>query len=147
MAIPEQLLLVASKLLGRWDEILDRVSGFDEEAKIDFIDTVRDAGILEKIAEVRGIQQDPENPPADAEQTLDDLSVDLNLLDEAAKASEELGISPGRALKATAQDEFDRLTVAEAERIRAANVQAIVPALLGIGGAVVTTLLAELISG
>lgn len=136
--------------MSRWDAVLGEVSAFDENERADFAAIVSETGIFSKMNAIANICEAPEFAAQNQEETnqlFEDADTDLTLLEEAVKVSRALHVPIRDTVRGTAQNEIDRLTRAEEERIHAANVQAIVPAVIGIGGGLITALLSALITG
>ena len=103
---------------------------------------------MEKIATLREVCREPERVQEleiDLPRLLADTSVNLVLMEEAIDTSLRLGVGSRDTLLATAKNSEEKLTKAEEERIRAANLQAVVPAVIGVTGGLFTTMLGILI--
>lgn len=149
MPFPETIVLVSAEVLARWDEILDEAAELTDEQKTEFAVVVERTGIIENIARVRQALEEPEQAAGAEQETrrfIEDTKVDLEILDQAVKTAKKLGIPIRAAVVGVSERNAVEITVAEEERISAANVQAIVPAIISVVGGVATSLVVALIT-
>lgn len=150
MLTMEQIEKECSELLLRWDRLVAETEALPLEQKEDFIDVSVRTGVVEKVALMREICENPAEArrvTEDPEKLIFDTTTDLTVLEEGVTISGRLGIPVRNAVLATARTEADRISAAEAERIRAGTIQAVVPAVLSVAGGIVTSLIVSAVTG
>ena len=150
MVTPEQLQLACSELVFRWDTLVDQTSGLSQTQRQDFIQVAVDSRVVEKIALLREICLRPREVAQlveDPARLISETETGLTILEEGVRLSKKLNIPIRNATLATAKTEEDRITEAERERIQAGFVQAIVPTVLSVAGAIVTSLIVAAVTG
>lgn len=144
MPIAEQLTIKCVEFFSAWNGLVSKASTLPRDQPQEFIAVATQIGLLEKISRMKEICERPEEAivgDVDTEKLFSDASVDLVILDQALDTSLRLGVDIRDAVRATAENEKDRLTQEQEERTREANVGFVLPVVLTVVGVIFTTLL------
>lgn len=148
---PEQFEVRCAEALARWEKLSGDAAIRLPDRREEFEEVAGEMGVFGRVDRMRIACANPAYAETHlgqpSEEALEDLNTDLLLLEMGVEKAGTLNVSLRSAVRAAAQTLADEFAEKEAESRRARVREYVVPAVLGILGAIVTTAVTTVIFG